>query len=185
VSVLADNFNDNVVGPLWGLYEISATAMETNQQAVVSIPGTPAKFAGFVSKFAYSLLGCHGSIEVVKAPQHPFTVVHLSFSPDPSSGADLAEVRQIDNTLAFSLWTGGVPTKDCVIPYLPSAHRFWRLREAGGYLLWETAGDGKTWTVKRREKTPAFASSVRVDFGVIPLAADQAGVGIFDNFNMP
>lgn len=185
VNVLADDFNDNVVGPLWGVYEISATAMETNQQAVVSIPGAPAKFAGFVSKYGYSLLGCHGSIEVVKAPQHPSTVVHLSFSPDPSSGADLAEVRQIDKSLAFSLVTGGVGTDDCVIPYQPIAHRFWRLRETGGQLLWETAPDGKTWTVQRREKTPAFASTVRVDFGVIPLAADLAGVGVFDNFDMP
>jgi hypothetical protein len=185
VSVLADDFNDNVVGPLWGIYEISGTAMETNHQAVVSIPGAPAKFAGFVSKNGYSLLGCHGSIEVVKAPQHPSTVVHLSFSPDPSSGADLVEVHQIDESLAFMLVTGGVATDDCVIPYLPAAHRFWRVRETGGHLLWETAPDGLTWTVQRREKTPAFASTVRVDFGVVPLAADLAGVGVFDNFDMP
>ncbi len=118
--------------------------METNHQAVVSIPGAPAKFAGFVSKSAYSLLGCHGSMEVVQAPQHPFTVAHVSFSPDPSSGADLVEVRQIDKSLAFSLVKGGVATDDCVIPYLPAAHRFWRVREVSGQLLWETAPDGQT-----------------------------------------
>lgn len=185
VAALADNFNDNQVGPLWAVYEISGTAMETNHQVVISIPGAPAKFAGFVSKSAYSLLGCHGSMEVLQAPQHPNTVAHVSFSPDPSSGADLVEVHQIGKTLAFTLVTGGVATDDCVIPYLPVAHRFWRVRETGGQLLWETAPDGQTWTVQRREKTPAFASAVRLDFGVIPLAADVAGVGVFDNFDMP
>ncbi|MFS8071354.1 MAG: hypothetical protein ACMG6S_33710 [Byssovorax sp.] len=185
VGVLADDFNDNLVGPLWGIYEIGGTAMEANHQAVVSIPGAPAKFAGFVSTIAYSLVGCHGSIEVVKAPQHPSTVAHLSFSPDPSSGVDRVEVHQIDKSLVFTLVAGGAATDNCVIPYLPTAHRFWRVRETGGNLLWETAPDGLTWTVQRREKTPAFASTVRVDFGVIPLAADLPGVGVFDNFDMP
>ena len=185
LAVLADNFNDNQVGPLWGVYTINGTALEMDQQAVVSVPGGPGKFAGFVSKEAYSLLGCHGSIEVVQSPQHPSTDVHLSLSPDPSVGDDLAEVRQIDKSLAFSLVVAGVATDDCVIPYLPTAHRYWRVREIGGDLLWETAPDGTTWTVRRRAKTPAFASAVRVDFGVIPIAPDLAGVGIFDNFNLP
>lgn len=185
LSVMADNFNDNLVSPLWGLYEISATAQETNHQAVISIPGAPAKFAGFVSTTAYSLLGCHGSIEVAQSPQHPSTVAHMSLSPDPSSGADVVEVHQIDKALVFTLVVGGVATDDCVIPYLPVAHRFWRIREIGGNLLWETGPDGVAWTVQRREATPAFASAVRIDFGVIPLASDVAGVGIFDNFNLP
>lgn len=185
IAALSDNFNDDVLGPLWGVYEISATAMETNHAAVVSIPGAPAKFAGFVSKSAYSLLGCHGVIEVVQAPQHKSTVAHVSFSPDPSSGADLVEFRQIDHALAFSLVSAGVATDDCVIPYLPVAHRFWRVRELAGQILWETSPNGQTWTIQRLETAPAFLSAVRVDFGVIPLAADVAGVGIFDNFNAP
>jgi hypothetical protein len=185
VSVLADNFNDNQVGPLWGLYEINGTAMETNHQAVISIPGAPGKFAGFVSAIAYSLLGCHGAIEVVQSPQHPSTIAHMSFSPDPSSGADLVEVHQIDKSLVFVMVVGGIATPSCAIPYSPMAHRYWRIRETGGDLLWETAPDALAWTVQRREKAPAFVSSVRVDFGVIPIAADVAGVGIFDNFDMP
>ncbi len=185
LAALADNFNDNLLGPLWSVYEINGTAQETNHQAVVSVPGGPGKFAGFVSKVAYSLLGCHGSIEVVQSPQHPSTVVHMSLSPDPSSGADLAEVHQIGKSLAFTLVVGGVATDDCVIPYLPIAHRFWRVREVGGHLLWETGPNGTTWTVQRRETTPPFASAVRVDFGVIPIATDLAGVGTFDNFNLP
>jgi hypothetical protein len=185
LAALADNFDDNQVGPLWTVYTISGTALEMDQHAVVSVPGGPGKFAGFVSKAAYSLLGCHGAIEVVQSPQHPSTVVHMSLSPDPSIGDDLAEVRQIDKSLAFSLVVGGVATDDCVIPYSPISHRFWRVRETGGYLLWETTPNATAGTVQRRAKTPPFAAAVRVDFGVIPIAADLPGVGIFDNFDLP
>lgn len=185
LAALADNFNDNQVGPLWVVYEINATAQEVNHQAVVSIPGPLNKFAGFTSKSTYSLLGCHGSIEVVQAPQHPSTVAHFSLSPDPSSGADVAEVHQVGKSLAFSLTAGGVATDDCVIPYSTISHRFWRIREASGDLLWETAPNGATWTVQRRAKAPTFAAAVRVDFGVITLGNDVAGVGIFDNFDLP
>jgi hypothetical protein len=185
VAVLADNFNDNLVGPLWGLYQISATAMEVNQRVEIAIPGAPGKFAGFVSVNAYSLLGCHGSLAILQSPQHPSTVTHLSFSPDPSSGADLVEVHQIGKLLKFAMTVGGVATDDCSIPYLPITHRYWRIREFGGDLLWETGSDGVAWIIQRREKAPAFVSSVRVDFGVIPIAADSAGVGIFDDFDLP
>jgi hypothetical protein len=185
VNALADNFNDNQVSPLWAPYQISATAQEINHQVEIVVPGPINKFAGFVSASAYSLLGCHGSMAILQSPQHPSTVTHLSFSPDPSSGADLAEVQQIGKSLFFVMVVGGVATDPCKIPYLPVAHRYWRIREIGGDLLWETGPDGVAWTIQRREKTPAFASSVRVDFGVIPIAADTMGTAIFDNFDLP
>jgi hypothetical protein len=185
IAVLNDNFNDNMFGPLWGLYQINGTAQEINHRVEIAVPGPPGKFAGVVSVNAYSLLGCHGSIAVLQAPQHPSTVTHMSFSPDPSSGADVVEVQQIGKSLSFVLVVGGVATDPCTIPYLPIAHRYWRIREIGGFLLWETGSDGVGWTVQRREKTPAFVVSVRLDFGVIPVAADVAGVGIFDDFDLP
>ena len=185
VAALVDDFNDDLIGPLWGVYQISATAQEINHHVEIAVPGAPGKFAGFVSATAYSLLGCHGSIAVVQSPQHPSTSTHLSFSPDPSSGADLVEVQQIGGSLRFVMVVAGLTTEACQIPYLPVAHRYWRVRERGGDLLWETAPDGVAWTVHRREKTPPFVASVRVDFGVIPVAADLAGTGIFDDFDLP
>jgi hypothetical protein len=185
VAVLNDNFNDNILGSLWGVYQVNGTAQEVNHHAEISVPGPLNKFAGFVSANAYSLLGCHASIAVLQSPQHPKTVAHMSLSPDPSSGADLVEVQQIDKSLYFVMVVGGVATDACQIPYLPIAHRYWRIRETGGELLWETGQDGVAWTVQRRAKTPAFVSSVRVDFGVIPVGNDVAGVGIFDDFDLP
>jgi hypothetical protein len=184
VAVLADNFT-TAIGPLWVAYQIGGTAQVTNQAVEIVIPGPPNKFAGVTSTMAYSLLGCHGSLAVLQSPQHPNTVTHLSFSPDPSSGADLVEVQQVGKSLSFVMVVGGVATDACTIPYLPIAHRYWRIRELGGHLLWETAQDGVAWTIQRREKTPAFVSSVRVDFGVIPIAADLMGKGVFDDFDLP
>jgi hypothetical protein len=185
VAVLADNFNDNMIGPQWAAYQIGGTATEVNHRVEMTIPGAANKFAGFVSAMPYSLLGCHGSMAILQSPQHPSTVTHLSFSPDPSSGADLVEIHQIDKSLKFVMVVGGVATDSCTIPYLPIAHRYWRIRATAGDLLWETGSDGVAWVVQRREKAPAFASSVRVDFGVIPLGTDSAGTAIFDDFDLP
>ncbi|MEP7122964.1 MAG: hypothetical protein ABJE95_18700 [Byssovorax sp.] len=185
VAVLKDNFNDNQISPLWTAYQISATAQEINQRVEVAVPGPINKFAGFVSNNAYSLLNCHASMAVLQSPQHPNTVTHMSMSPDPSIGADLVEVQQTGQSLYFVLRVGGVATDACQIPYLPVAHRYWRIREIGGELLWETGSDGVAWTIQRKETTPGFASSVRVDFGVIPIGNDPAGTGIFDDFDLP
>lgn len=184
VSALSNDFK-SAIGPLWVAYEIGGMVQVISEQVQITIPGPPNKFAGVVSNTAYSLLGCHGSLAVLQSPQHPSTVTHLSFSPDPSSGADLVEIHQNDKSLVFAMVVGGVATEPCKIPYLPIAHRYWRVREIGGDLLWETGSDGVAWTIQRREKAPAFVSSVRVDFGVIPIAADLAGTGIFDDFDLP
>lgn len=42
-------------------------------------------------------------------------------------------------------------------PHDPVAHAWLRLREDGGSLFWETAPDGRTWTVRRTAPSPPWA----------------------------
>lgn len=48
----------------------------------------------------------------------------------------------------------------------PAAEDWWRLRESGGLLFWETSGDGQTWNVKRQMPAPFPVDAVRVLIGV-------------------
>src|SRR5207253_1102027 len=33
-------------------------------------------------------------------------------------------------------------------PYVPATHKWWRFRELGGGLLWETSADGSAFTIR-------------------------------------
>jgi hypothetical protein len=61
--------------------------------------------------------------------------------------------------------------------YDPVAHAWLRLREDAGSLYWETAPDGRTWTVRRTAASPAWAS--RTDLSLLFEAHRDAGVDDF------
>lgn len=42
--------------------------------------------------------------------------------------------------------TNGVRTEYALPAYDPTAHRWWRVREAGGYIFFDTSPNGTTWT---------------------------------------
>jgi len=44
------------------------------------------------------------------------------------------------------LTQGGVNTTFILPPYNPTAHAWWRLREASGTIYWDASPDGITWT---------------------------------------
>lgn len=72
------------------------------------------------------------------------------------------------------------------LTYSAAAHRWWRLRESGGSLFWETAPDGGTWTVRRTAVSPAWVGDTNL---TILLAAHRdagtADYAEFDNVNNP
>jgi hypothetical protein len=56
-------------------------------------------------------------------------------------------------------------------PYDPVAHRFWRMREEGGTLRWETSADGMAWATLASSSSVFDLSRVRVQFA----AATEGG----------
>lgn len=62
-------------------------------------------------------------------------------------------------------------------PYDPVAHAWLRLREDAGALHWETAPDGRTWTVRRTAASPAWVS--RTDLSLLFEAHRDTGVNDF------
>jgi hypothetical protein len=52
-----------------------------------------------------------------------------------------------NDAIRFGFTAGGSPQQYPTVPYEPSAHRFWRIREEQGAIFWEVSADGETWTV--------------------------------------
>jgi hypothetical protein len=70
-------------------------------------------------------------------------------------GTDVGVIIDVvNNTLSFINWVSFSDANTVAIPYDPVAHAWFRLRMASGQLLYETAPDGLTWTVRRTLEQP-------------------------------
>jgi hypothetical protein len=71
--------------------------------------------------------------------------------------------------------------------YDPAQHAWWRIRESGGTLFWETAPDGKAWVVQAQLSALPFAIDV-LDVDVMSgtyQSQASPGQSHFDNLNLP
>jgi len=72
-------------------------------------------------------------------------------------------------------------------PYLPATHRFWRLRESGGALLWESSADGLTYmlrTMRMPAPFPLSAVTVHLEAST-PAGVATPGAAQWDDYNLP
>ncbi len=88
-------------------------------------------------------------------------------------------------TLELHIGTGGNPV-DTTLPYSSTAHRWWRMREAGGTLYLETAPQGTVWTERLSAPSPTYLSDVVVGIGVTGADIQPiVGTTELDNLNVP
>lgn len=80
---------------------------------------------------------------------------------------------------------GGVDD-DRFFVYNPDRHKWFRIREAGGVIYWETTANGVSWTIQREKETTLDVSSVMIGwFGGFWDTEVDPGVVKIDNFNIP
>jgi hypothetical protein len=75
----------------------------------------------------------------------------------PKTQLVLACPRQFENGYLYAgKVQGGIETMFANIPYSPTAHLWWRLRETGGTFYWETSADGQVWRVQAQAATSSL-----------------------------
>lgn len=80
---------------------------------------------------------------------------------------------------------GGVDS-DTSFLYNPDRHKWFRFRESGGTVYWETSFNGVTWSLHRAKETALDVSSCTIAFFVGYWDTEvDVGTVIFDNFNLP
>lgn len=131
------------------------------------------------------------TVELVEALAAPSTTALRVETPDQWAGFEVTGDPDPmgDETmpvLAVRYRTDGSTTTLGTTPYVPAQHRWLRIRDDAGTLVWESSPDGMSWNVEGQQ-TP---NPIAMDVMRIELVCDATdttpapGQAIFDNVNV-
>lgn len=186
---LRDTFDDGTVDTVkWpSNYNTGAGGLptETGGRARVACD---TGFSAFTSDNTYTLADSHAWVETYPptaggAATEAWAQLLITSS---TSGTDVIfEVNAVTGDLTMAVRTGFFDPGATTLTYDPVAHRWLRISEAGGTLVWSTSPDGLTWTVRRSTTSPAWVSDTDLEIQLITHRdSGIADFAEFDNFNI-
>lgn len=169
---------------LWAETEQSggATVTQTGGKLEIVLPAAPTGQAqgSFYSHMNFDLRGDALWLQIPQMVNTATTAnVEFVITGDWSG---YAEFIQSEGTLFMNAWEGGTAVSSASLPYDPDQHRWWRFREEGGMLYWDTSHDGGQWTNRHAYTAPAYAARAGLWFSAYSSAAD-GGTVLVDNLN--
>ena len=184
VDTLTDNFDDNSIdNTKWttGSTGSGSSIAETGGQLVVTLP------SGVVG-FSYAdsdILDLTSSSVTVECPTRP----------NATNGTEQALQLRLDasNYLGFKMLPTTIELSHLIAGTQNSTNlsrddrlqHWFRIRETGGTVYWETSPDRTNWTIQRSEAAAFDLSSVKVRLhGGCWQAVASPGTAAFDNFNL-
>lgn len=184
-TVLEDDFTGGGRRAAWEAYVVGrATIEQTGGQLRVRPAASPSIFdyASYLSKFAVDLRGSWVAVEVPEAgASDPTGSASAFLNVYDATGAELTMTYTVGE-LAYGL----LSALDVVsIPYSPTAHRWWRVREDAGTVHFEASPDGVTWNPLPGGTRPApgWVEAAFMEIGgAYDILSDT--VIAFDNFNL-
>jgi hypothetical protein len=186
VSSFSDDFGDGVQGPEWARsYASSGTKAEVGGELVLTPPSTVTGSAVYMTGAAYDLTG---DAVVVEVPTMVDTTTpaqaYLRVENDADHGLSIA---QQSGTIAFRYEEDGVTIVAASLLYVADDHRWWKIREAGGTVYWETSPDGAAWVVRAQMiDPPVDVTTLDVMLGAATYEVVAApGAAHFDHYNAP
>ncbi len=161
------------------------TASRTTQSDAITIsPSTTGTgWQGITSKTTYQMKDNGVFVEVPKttngnAPAETQLVV------EKDANHRLLIIRSYYG-MVFRSYVDGV-LSDTGTAYNATNMRWWRIREAGGNVYFETSANASTWTVRRTIAKPFDLSSVKVSLSAGTYQTTSSpGTAQFDNLNTP
>lgn len=185
LETLTDNFNDNTMDiNLWSLLVGTGTSAETGGQLVLTPasnnPGST--YDGYSSVNRYDLTSSQATIELAQGVTAT-SGCEQAFTLEIDSSNAITMLLGGSNNLIFRLKTAG-SNNDTSVTRNDTTMHWWRIRESGGTVYWETSQNGNTWTVRRSTTVSFPVTSVRlkISAGTWQNVASP-GVGIYDNLN--
>jgi hypothetical protein len=192
LSTLVDNFNDGVIAPDWG----NAYGGVTESGGKAHVPCTTS-YAGYQTSYTWTLAGASFFVAVTTVPAastatEAYASVFVNApgigdNTDPLYGTRIGFiVNTVTGLLKFSSEAGYFDAGATTVTYSAVTHKFLRLRETGGNVLWDTSPDGTTWTNRRTLATPAWVTASTNQCAVDMSAHRDAGTAdeaAYDLFN--
>lgn len=187
LGTLFDDFDNNSLNnSLWGIVEEgSATHTEQNKQTEFDLPAsaTAASLAQLFSDNTYDMTGSGMYAQITEVP-NPATHANLEFMFQVDASNSVRWVYEFGTLFAQRL-VGGVVTTITSFAYNGSTHAWWRIRQSGGVIFWDTSTDGQNWT-NRASWTHTFA----ITSGEVAITCycyqneTNPGGAALDNFNL-
>ncbi|MGW4493771.1 hypothetical protein [Streptomyces sp. NPDC004376] len=184
LSTLTDNFNDNVIGPNWG--NAYGGALETGGRA--RVPCTTG-YAGYQTAYSWTFAGATVYCQVPTVPAaagagSAYCTLMVNSGTDGTRLGFLYDA--VAGQLRCSNETGYTDPSPTTLTYSATTHKWWRLREDGTNVYWDTSTDGSTWTNRRTLATPTWVTT-GVDTCAVDMSAHRdagtANYAEYDLFN--
>jgi hypothetical protein len=189
IGELRDAFDDGVVDTTkWpSNYNSGGGGMPTEVGGRARV-ACDTGFSAFTSDTTYTLAESHAWVEMYPpaaggAATEAWSQLLIA-SSTPGTDA-IAEVNAVTGDLTLAVRTGYFDPGATILTYNPVDHRWIRIRETGGNLLFDTSADSLTWTNRRTTTSPAWVGDADLEIQLI--AHRDSGtpdVAEFDNFNV-
>jgi hypothetical protein len=177
VAELVDDFADGAPGHLWDPFIDTICIVGESAGAVVVEMAEGTAGCGYASSTAYDVTGQGVWTRVLEVVQGGFTALTLDTG---ASAQDSLIIGVATGMLVVGAYVGGTMQVELRGAYDPAAHAYWRLREAGGMVVYETAPDGQDWTSQLTRPAPPWLAAARVRLAAGSLGMAATGQARFD-----
>jgi len=183
IRVLRDDFSDPEQSwQWWDWAESNVLVREESGAFAIDLPNQSNSSGGYTSAMRAPLRDSAVSVEVIEVPEP--TSDGLAIMEYGLGGDDDLALVALQGYLSAN-WSVGGEWMNYEVPYDETSQRWWRIREDGGRVYFETAPDGSSWSTLTDIPTPTW-----VDHGRLSIWGDVWGSGvapgsvIFDNVNI-
>lgn len=186
---LRDTFNDNTVDTVkWpSNYNTGAGGLPTEAGGRARV-ACDTGFSAYTSDNTYTLATSHAWVEMYPPAAGGATTeawAQLLITSSTSGTDVIFEVNTVTNLLTMAVRTGFFDPGAATLTYDATAHRWLRIGEAAGTLVWSTSPDGLTWTERRTTTAPAWVADTDLEIQLITHRdSGTPDVAEFDNFNV-
>jgi hypothetical protein len=132
-------------------------------QVVITTDGTANAYSAAYSNHLVRFAGCGIYVHVTPPPSSDTYTTYIDLTDSAMYGVEAVKVGGYFQTAI--LGPGGSNTIVTDVPYDPVAHAWWRIRESGGTVHFETSSDACNWTERSSTPTPMLDGGVEVDLG--------------------
>ncbi len=155
LETLVDDFAAAPFLPGWNSWSNgNCTVVESGGQVALGFTGVGETFCGIDSRHLFDLRGSGVYADVADAAAVQRFVSFFQAVPTGAADSRL-EIARNNGQLRFIQRVAGINVDDVGVAYDPVAHRYWRIAEDAGTLLWQTSPDATTW-VTRHQATADF-----------------------------
>lgn len=190
---LRDTFDDSTVDTTkWpNNYNTGAGGLPVETGGRARVP-CDTGFAAYASDSIYTLEGSYASARVFPPPATGMTDAYCQLLVLSSvAGTQIVfEINPVTNLLLMSLHVGFVDEGGQSIPYDAAEHAWLRVLEDAGTLSWDTSPDGRTWTTRHTDTSPAWVADTDLELQLLAhcsptvTGSPTGEYAEFDDFNI-